>query len=235
MSLAINSIRGKGFTADIIRTSRRKTASVRVHEGHVSIVVPCDITESRVAEIISKKSQWIKSKLRLYNQVIPVKPKEYVSGESFSYLGKNYRLKLETGSTAVKLHNGKLTVWMQEGSSNPETIKQALVEWYKNHAEKKLSEKVSRYALILDVNPASIQMKSFKARWGSCSNKGDIQFNWKIILAPNRIVDYVVVHELCHMKQHDHSPAFWNFVAKVLPDYQESKDWLKEFGQKLNI
>ena len=85
------------------------------------------------------------------------------------------------------------------------------------------------------VEPASAGIKTFKSRWGSCSTCGDITFNWKIIIAPNRIVDYVVVHELCQLKRHDHSPVFWKCVERVVLDYKECKFWLKQNGNGLEI
>ena len=80
----------------------------------------------------------------------------------------------------------------------------------------------------MGLSPKGVGIKSFKSRWGSCSVKGKLDFNWKIVMAPNRIVDYVVVHELCHLKQHDHSPKFWTLVERVVPDYESCKEWLKK-------
>jgi predicted metal-dependent hydrolase len=114
-------------------------------------------------------------------------------------------------------------------------IRNALVRWYKRNAELKFREKVARYADIVGVDPADVGIKTFKSRWGSCSSKGRIDFNWKVIMAPNRIVDYVVVHELCHLKQHDHSPEFWKLVERVIPDYLECKVWLKVRGAGLVV
>ena len=88
----------------------------------------------------------------------------------------------------------------------------ALTGWYKTHAARKLQEKVKRYASILGVKPVSVGVSDFKSRWGSCHANGKIQFNWKIVIAPNRVVDYVVVHELCHMKHHDHHLSSGNVL-----------------------
>ena len=116
-----------------------------------------------------------------------------------------------------------------------QNIQLALIDWYRNHAEKRLQEKTKRYAKLISVTPNAVGIKSFKSRWGSCHMNGDIVFNWKIIMAPNRIVDYVVVHELCHLKHHDHSPKFWQAVEKVIPDYKRCKEWLKENGRGLEV
>ncbi|MBF0384147.1 MAG: M48 family metallopeptidase [Magnetococcales bacterium] len=229
-------IQGNGFTATIIRTPRRKTASVKVENGIVSIVVPQELPNSRIKEVMRQKSQWIQEKLRLHNEAIPTKAKEYISGEAFSYLGRNYRLKVIAAQwQPVRLLNGKLTVWTPEASSSPERIRAALMGWYQSHARKKLREKTRRYAKTIGVTPKSINIKAFQSRWGSCHVDGHIHFNWKIIIAPNHIVDYVVVHELCHLKQPDHSPEFWKCVEMVIPDYRECREWLKVNGVGLVV
>ena len=107
-------------------------------------------------------------------------------------------------------------------------IRNALVRWYKRQASLKIREKVKRYAPIVGVEPAGVNIKTFKSRWGSCTAKGELEFNWLIMLAPNRMVDYVVIHELCHLIHHDHSPEFWREVMRVMPDYQQCREWLRE-------
>lgn len=229
-------IDGNGFIAEVIRTNRIKTADVRVEEGAVSVVVPKDTDGERIVRILSDKRKWIKNKITLHREAIPVSDKQFVSGESFSYLGRNYRLKVKRGRfKPVKLVQGRLVVTVPKGVEEQYMIRNALIRWYKSHAEQKLQEKVERYAEIVGVKPKSIGVREFKSRWGSCHANGDIQFNWKIVIAPNRIVDYVVVHELCHMKQHDHSPKFWKLVSKVIPDYLECKEWLRVNGKYLTV
>jgi predicted metal-dependent hydrolase len=225
----------KGITAQIIRTNRRKTAQVRVDEGKVSILVPQNLSESRIDEILSKKTPWIRGKMSLHGQALPVQTKEYVSGESFSYLGRNYRLRVLKGSQpSVKLLNGRLQVTLPT-SKSPKNVREALTDWYRAHAQAKIREKAARYAAVIGVKPNSVGIKTFKSRWGSCHLSGDILYNWKIVTAPNRIVDYVVVHELCHLKQHDHSDKFWKLVGQVIPDYAECKEWLRVNGRGLEI
>ena len=111
----------------------------------------------------------------------------------------------------------------------------ALIRWYKRNAKRKFNEKVERYAKVVGVTPRSISIKSFKSRWGSCSAEGDVDFNWVVVMAPNCIVDYIVIHELCHLIYHDHSPKFWTEVERVMPDYKEHKVWLKVNGHKLVV
>jgi hypothetical protein len=220
---------GDGFIAEIIRTNRRKTADVRVEEGSVTVVVPQHTKPEKIDQILAEKRQWIRGKIALHLETAPISAKEYVSGEAFSYLGRNYRLKVEEGPFApVKLIKGRLVVTTPHGSKQPHMIRNALTQWFKHQANNKLRVKVDRYAAVVGAHPNGVGIKSFKSRWGSCTDKGRVEFNWKIIMAPIRIVDYIVVHELCHLKQHDHSPAYWREVERVMPDYQECRKWLKE-------
>lgn len=227
---------GRGFTAELIRTDRKKTATIVVENGLTSVIVPENTTQEKLESLITKRTKWIKEKIYIQSQYSPVKTKEYVNGEAFSYLGKNYRLKIETAKTrSVKLKNGRLTVALPEQQRNSQHIQLALIDWYRTQAEKRLREKTKRYAKLIGVTPNAVGIKSFKSRWGSCHANGDIVYNWKIIMAPNRIVDYVVAHELCHLKHHDHSPKFWKALEKVIPDYRDCKEWLKEYGRGLEV
>ena len=218
-----------GFIAEIVRTHRVKSATIKVEECAVSIVVPKKLSTERIEQLLSDKSRWIKEKLILQREANPVSHKQYVSGEAFTYLGRNYRLKVQQGNfQPVKLKQGRLVVTLPNGKDQPYMIRNALVRWYKRQGEIRLKEKIYRYADKMGVEFTSMGVKSFKSRWGSCSVKGRIDFNWAIIMAPHHIVDYVVVHELCHLVQHDHSSKFWKLVEREVPDYLGCKEWLKE-------
>lgn len=229
-------IQAKGYQARVTRTSRAKTASIKVEEGMVSVVVPKALPIERIERILQEKHQWIIDKIALHKVLITSSEKQFVSGETMPYLGRNYRLKVHAGSfEPVKLVQGRLVVIVPEGSVRSNLVREALIGWYKHSALLKLREKVRRYAKVMGVTPKSVNIKTFKSRWGSCNPKGDLDFNWIIVMAPNRIVDYVVVHELCHLKQLDHSPLFWKEVERVMPDYAECKEWLKNNAPKLTF
>ena len=227
------------FPFEIFKTDRKKTASIKILDGRVHVVVPKRLSDARVKDLIIKRTTWIKKKLRIQAETVLPKPKEYVSGENFTYLGRNYRLKLiPNGEEEVKMKGGYLTLGFSEKLSETDRqtfVKKSLEGWYKGHALKRLTEKSKRYEKILRVTPQSISLKNYKSRWGSCSNSGEINFNWKIIIAPHHIVDYVVVHELCHMLEHNHSPKYWRHVQSVIPDYKMDRQWLKVNGMGLFI
>ena len=227
------------FPIEIIRTDRRKTYRIQIDEGKVRIVVPKRLSQRNINAIILKKTPWIRKKIRLQEKIFPLKPKEYVNGETFSYLGKNYRLKLiENGIGEVKLKRGELVLGVSAKFKNYQKlnfVKSRIVQWYEIHAEKILRDKTKKYARILRLHPKSISVKEYKARWGSCSIKGEIIYNWKIVLAPKRIVDYVIIHELCHLLHQNHSPEFWRTVESSFSAYKESRQWLKENGLTLFV
>jgi predicted metal-dependent hydrolase len=233
----MNVIQGNGFVADIIRSSRRKTAAIKIQKGKVFVIVPEWLTMAAIESLVTNKSRWIEEKLAIQNEIIGIKPKEFVSGESFSYLGKNHPLKIESGLYPfIKLHQDELVVSVRDKTAdNASAIKQLLIQWYKQQAESELRDKTERYSRTIGVNPSSVTIKSFKSRWGSCSVTGGIQYNWKIIIAPDRIVNYVVIHELCHILHHNHSPAFWKAVEKHCHDYRACSAWLKTNGGRLEI
>ena len=225
----------KDLSIEVVRTKRRKTASIKVIDGAVQAIVPDQLSDGRVQDLIQKRTPWIRKRLREQLQIVTPKPKEYVSGESFTYLGRNYRLKVLTGTgKEVKLKGGYLEVGLPKKPKDGD-IRSALVDWYEQHALERLTEKTNRYAGIMGVTPSSISVRDYKARWGSCSSKGEISYNWRIIIAPHHILDYVVVHELCHLKHPNHSPAYWRSVKREISDYGDCRQWLKEHGTELVI
>ncbi|MBH0040724.1 M48 family metallopeptidase [Pseudoalteromonas sp. SWN166] len=221
---------------EIKRSNRVKSVTITVEESSVLVAVPRLLELERIKKLLKNKKQWIKEKVALHHEAQPKSNKEFVSGECFSYLGRNYRLKVNQGYyKPAKLINGRFSVTLFAGTDNADLIKESLLAWYEKHAEIKFNEKVKRYADIMDVKYNSVGIKNYKSRWGSCTAEGDITFNWKVIMAPNRIVDYVVVHELCHLIHHDHSPKFWREVERFMPDYLECKEWLKHNGARLEL
>jgi predicted metal-dependent hydrolase len=228
---------GFEFPVEIIRSDRKRSASIRLDGLGIKVRVPKALSQRRIRDLIENKSSWITKKLNAARLAPPTKPKEYVSGETFAYLGKNYRLKVSSGDTAsVKLKGGYFDVTVNRSVTGREDeIRALLIQWYKQHALERLAAKTKRYAEIIGVQPRSINVKSYKARWGSCSAKGEISYNWCIILMPHRIVDYVVVHELCHLLEHNHSPKYWNCVGRYVPDYKAQRQWLRQHSTSFDV
>lgn len=208
----------------------------------VVVRAPQRVNESQIQEIVLKKAPWILGKMKTMRELVASpQEKEFVSGESFLYLGRHYRLKVFKAKeplSKVSLVEGRFKIHV-DSSLDDETreraMRDALAEWYVVHAYQHLRERVCLYASKVDAHPSRIVVKRQSKRWGSCTKNKVVAFNWKIIMAPMSVVDYVVVHELCHMRMRDHSPDFWGLLRSVLPDYEERRTWLRINGRKLSL
>lgn len=224
------------FTAHIKRSARRKSATISVIEGAVEIAVPSALDIKQIEKLLLTKTPWVLEKIGKQQAILPAKARQFVSGEAYAYLGRNYRLKVNIGPTEpIKLTRGRLVFSLLRGNDNPAMVKRLLTQWYKTRAEIKLQAKAKRFAALLGVTYQRVGIKDYKSRWGNCTAKGEIDFNWLIMMAPNHIVDYVVVHELCHLIHFDHSPAFWQQVERVIINHTECRAWLKEYGAELSL
>ena len=225
-----------GLRVEVLR-SKRKTSVLYIVGDELQIRVPNRVRDRKIVEILETKERWIRNKvIQLQNQRITNK-REFISGESFSLFGRNLYLKvLEGGKVGTQLIDDYLitTVRTSEiGDLRKSRIKTYLEKWYIHEAYQKLEEKVMRYSKIIRVFPREIKVRNYKTRWGSCDNKGRLTFNFHLIKAPHEIVDYVVIHELCHMIQPNHSKFFWNEVARFDPSFRNHKKWLKLNGADL--
>ena len=225
-----------GLRVEVLR-SKRKTSVLHIVGDELQIRVPNRVRDRKIVEILETKERWIRNKvIQLQNQRITNK-REFISGESFSLFGRNLYLKvLEGGKVGTQLIDDYLmtTVRTSEiGDLRKSRIKTYLEKWYIHEAYQKLEEKVMRYSKIIRVSPREIKVRNYKTRWGSCDNKGRLTFNFHLIKAPHEIVDYVVIHELCHMIQPNHSKFFWNEVARFDPSFKNHKKWLKLNGADL--
>lgn len=227
------------FPVEIVRTDRRRTASIAIKGHLVRLTVPSGLSDSRIEKLLTNRTAWIHQKLNEQSNATPTKPKEYIDGESFAYLGRNYRLKLQIGiPKTAKLSKGRLLVnvpALERDGRFTRYIKSSIDDWYKAKALNHLRDKTARLSNQIGVSPKSVSIANFKARWGSCSPEGDVTYNWRIIAASHRIIDYVVVHELCHLIEHSHSGRYWQLVENIMPDYRERREWLRIHGQSLLI
>ena len=161
---------GFEFPVEVIRTDRKRSASIYLDGEGIKVRVPKSLSDSSVHDLIVRKTPWIKRKLREAELAIPPRPKEFVNGETFSYLGRNYRLKVLSGDTSsIKLKGGYLEASISVSSkTREEDVRSLLLDWYRKHAQERLEEKTHRHAKILQVEPNFISIKDYKSRWGSC-------------------------------------------------------------------
>lgn len=225
--------------------SNRKTVGLEVSiEDGVKIRAPKKLSQSEIEAIVEKKAEWILKKQDKLSDVKPApKPKEFLSGEKLPYLGRRYRIKVQETDNVeqvkVKLYQGKFWLMISksvaEDDDRRDMIREEVIQWYRSHADTKIKERVKKYQEQIGEEPNAIKVKKQKKRWGSCSSKRNLNFNWKLIMAPMSVIDYLVVHELAHLKYPNHSKEFWQLVEAVIPNYEEKQEWLRINGRRLTI
>ncbi|MGG0591517.1 SprT family zinc-dependent metalloprotease [Priestia megaterium] len=229
---------------DIEYVDDKKDVSIIVEwmEG-IRLIAPKSINDKQIEEIIQKKAPAILQKLQDVNKITesPL-PKEFISGEKFTYLGRNYRLKVykEEGLQKVKLTfaRGRFIAIVPDKLDDDKKrlqLIELLKAWYLEHGKVKIQSRLKLYCARMGVIPNDVQLKEQRMRWGTCTAEGNIYLNWRIIMSPISIIDYVLVHELAHLRYMNHSNDYWNFVRSILPDYEERKEWLRINGPTLTL
>lgn len=214
-----------------VKYSNRKTLSIIIERDR-SIVVRAPLNTSK--EVIEKEIN--KRKFLLFQKVnhpqkyvIPKPRKEFVSGESLLYLGKHHKMEVVQEEIDGIQFDNKFYI----SKANHDKAERLFKKWYFKKAEEKIILKVKFHAKNLGVKYKSIKIRDLKYRWGSCTSKDNINFNWRLIKAPIFVIDYIIVHELTHLIEPNHTNEFWNIVSVQLSHYNKAKEWLKENGHLL--
>lgn len=228
---------GKVILLDV-EYRNRKSLEIQVNpDGRVRVLSPFSLLEKDVLKYVESKSTWILTKLNDFNKIdLSLIEKTIKDGEKFLYLGQSYELKIMKDSiktTTLSLLKNQMI--LKTSSFNQEYLKEFLIKWYKKKGLDKIKERVGFYQPYILVKPKDIVVKEQKRRWGSCTSKRRLLFNWRIIMAPLSVLDYIVVHEMCHLIHMNHGKEFWTCVERILPRYKEEKRWLKENGIYLDI
>lgn len=238
---------GKEITLEIIR-SARKTMAIEIKENlRVSVRIPSYLSDKQIKEFVNTKKDWIITK---YEQMAEKKYKEkngfkgnpYYDGARLPLLDSFLLLHIikageENGiwMEPTKDKEGQIHLTLTTLSENKEVLRMAVLSFYKRYAKANLIKIINQYANQMDVTFGRVSVRDQKTRWGSCSSRGNLNFNWKLMMMPEKIVDYIVIHELAHRKQMNHSAAFWKEVELVVPDYKERLAWLRQHEKELVI
>ena len=223
-----------GLNFQLIRSKkRRKTISLHIKEdGRIVIYVPYHTPKGEIEKFIKEKQSWIVEKISEKEKFTKEPNKAFIPGEKFLYLGESYPF--EIGDTnpkglPLKLSFGKFLI----DQGHAAKAKDLFTQWYKREAKERIEERVHYFSNRLQLVPKGLKITSAKHRWGSCSRDNRLSFSWRIIMAPLRIIDYVLIHELVHIKEKNHSKRFWTSLETILPDYRKHRFWLKENGHRL--
>jgi len=226
----------------LIRSTRRRTISLQVRNGQIIVRAPSFLSQQQIDLVITKKSAWLKSKLNDPMQIETADEAKFVAG-SFLWVNgikKTILIHFEK-KPSVKNFNDKILVILPqriEAKCNDQAyssfqIKKQLAKWLKEQACHYITTKLPLLVSHTGLSPISFKVRLYKARWGSCNNKRELSFNYLLMMAPLWVVDYVIIHELCHLKHLNHSNKFWHLVSQHCPNYKDAQFWLKSHQSQL--
>jgi len=227
---------------DVRYSSRRKNLSITVHPSRkVEVLAPSGLGPEEIQGAVRRKAGWVKERLDWFEQLSRLAAdREYVNGETFLYMGRQYRLKIAYGSkrAPVKLRGKFFEVTLLESmpeQDRREAVRRAMWRWYRAHAQERIGKIVEHYSTRLRIDPPEFRVKYQAKRWGSCSRNGVLNINLRVIMAPLSQIEYVVAHELCHLRHRDHSTDFWQLLHLLMPNYEVRKENLRRDGWRYVI
>jgi len=225
--------------------SKRKTLSLQVKLGVVIVRAPHFVDENYINSLVQKKSAWLKSKIA-EQATIKNNHCDFSQGSRLFYLGEKVTLDIHFGvkaNTFLSLNSNneqtlvvtlavrnkdKLAQYkLNQSNALAAKVKKHLELYFKEQALQVISLKTNHFSEITGLMPTTIKIRQYRARWGSCNNRGELSFNYLMMMLPDEVINYIVVHELCHLRHLNHSPLFWQLVAKHFPHYRQAKQWLK--------
>jgi len=217
---------------DVIR-SRRKTIAVEItREGGILVRAPLKLARREVLAFVHKNRAWIDRKLvqaRVRQEERT--PRRFLEGENFPFLGEQHRLRYVAGGEYLRQQNGEFLL----GADLSPRAGDLFRTWYRARAREILEDRVEHFALRMGLTCRSVRITDAKERWGSCNAAGSLNFAWRLVMAPPPVIDYVIVHELAHLVEMNHSRRFWERLGRVLPDYAKRRKWLRENEQRLTL
>lgn len=226
------------FAYTLVRSARRKSVCIQIKNAQVFLRAPTAVPLGDLLAFATSKSSWVLQKLNEQKArlaLAPVQP-EWDTGALLPFMGQELTLVVQEAhfNAVTKVGNKLMVVINKRGAAaRTEKIRAQLIKWYSDQAMQILSRKTLALAARLGKTVSKITIKATKTKWGHCTSRGAIQYNWQILLAPEPVVDYLVAHEVSHLIHHDHSPAFWAQVARICPDYLALRRWLKQQGGQL--
>ncbi|MCR1952650.1 M48 family metallopeptidase [Clostridium sp. DSM 100503] len=205
---------------------KKKNISIKIeNSGEIKVFAPSGIDNNYIDDLIIKKGDWILKSLD------KIKKKDYINNKVI-FQGKYYNLIINK-SDENNIFKDNINITINSKDLSREYINELLISWYKKLSIDIVGKRVMDISNNIYIKPSKIIIKNQKSLWGSCNSKREIRLNWRLVLMPQFVMDYIIIHELCHIKQMNHSKEFWKLVESYYPNYKESKDWLKENGAML--
>ncbi len=211
---------------DKIIRSKRKTLAIEIaRDASLIVRAPEKTSFDYIEKVVFRKRFWIQNKQKVAKEKYQrITPKEFVNGEGFLYLGDTYRLSIVArGDVPLSLDKE-----FRLSRTHLSHAKQVFIAWYKKQAYQKIRERLDWYSALSGLKYNKFAITDAQKRWGSCNVKGNLHFTWRLIMTPLKVIDYVVIHELVHLTEKNHSKKFWSKVKTLLPDYERYREWLKE-------
>ncbi|MFA5866861.1 MAG: SprT family zinc-dependent metalloprotease [Actinomycetota bacterium] len=233
-----------GLNVEVVHSKRKNSVGFSVKWPDILIVsAPRSLMKNKLEEMVNDRQDWAEKRLaKLATDYCRLKlPKYYAGGELFPYLGQNYLLTVVVSGRSARpkcvLSDQRFVVEIKQSDDEVQSdlVKKALDKWYRRQAEAEIGQAVERWSQVIGKAPLSVRIRNQRSRWGSCSRKGSVNFNWRLVMLPPDMLDYVVVHELYHLKQPDHSPRFWSLLEKTVPDFKQKRKRLREYSPYLDF
>jgi len=227
---------GQTISYVVKRSPRARYARLEVRpQSGLAVVIPRSYDVSRIPELLNEKRRWILDKLAKLGHInLPSAGARIKSGDTIPYLGRNLRVvrrKNSRQNDSIQVKGKSLVVSL---NSTGVSLRLILESWYRREAEKLIRKRVDDLSRKVGVKFGRLTIRGAKTRWGSCSQKGNLNFNWKLLMVPEPIIDYVIIHELAHLKEMNHSKKFWHLVGQHCPEWRRYRKWLKVHEAKLS-
>ncbi|TET89812.1 MAG: M48 family peptidase [Desulfobacteraceae bacterium] len=226
-----------------LRRSNRKSMGIAIErDGAIIVTAPHQAKFNEIEKFVSEKKIWIYQKLAKKKTLNREKPRrEFVNGQGFLYLGKSYRLKLIDNGKMKSARSPNVTVlrlwhgYFELAESEKANARNHFISWYRKQIKEQLKARIPRYDKRIGVTVKDTRILDLGHRWASCGRNGVINFNWRSVMAPVWVLDYILVHEMVHLIERGHTDRFWRLVSRVIPDYEEHALWLNENGADLDL
>lgn len=225
------------------KNSRIKRISIRVTPEKVRVSAPASTSREEIQIFLKQNQEWILENWGKLQKIAHASKKQYATGEKVLYLGKEVTLQIRDSQSKMiraiyNVEEESLEISIPQSITQDlrqEAIREILEKWYKEKARPFFLQKLNYWSREMGVSYNKFRLKGQKTRWGSCSTLGNINLNWRIIMAPVAVIDYIIIHELSHLKYMNHSLEFWEHVARFCPDYRKHRQWLRKNGHTLVI